>query len=115
MRVMALSDGYLSLFTVNPTSGQYVEFSSSEAFDSLGAAKQGEDFFADVRIDAPRAIDPRDIDRHLRVLTKENMMREIQENGRFVHNYRLLIDGKPTPVSLKATMVEEEGVEIPAQ
>ena len=43
----------------------------------------------------------------MRNLTKENMMRGIEKNGLFTHNYRMVINGKTIPASLKATMVEE--------
>ena len=35
-------------------------------------------------------------------------MREIKEKGFFVHHYRLLLNGKTVPASLRATMVEED-------
>ena len=47
------------------------------------------------------------MERHLRVLTKENILRSIEENGSFIYNYRLLLNGKAVPVSLRATLVDE--------
>ena len=107
-RIAALSTNYIVLYTIDPENDHYIQFSPSHEFASFGLATEGQDFFGDVVLDAPKAIDPRDIERHLRVLTKENMMREIAENGYFVHNYRLLISGGAVPVSLKATLVHED-------
>ena len=107
-RIAALSSNYIVLYTVDPVTGHYTQYNPSNEFEQFGLAKQGEDFFADVRTDAPKAIDPRDLERHLRIFTKDNMMREIQESGHFVHNYHLLINGEPIPASLKATLVEED-------
>jgi hypothetical protein len=107
-RIAALSANYIVLYTIDPTTDHYIQYSPSNEYASFGLASEGKDFFADVVLDAPKAIDPRDIDRHLRVLTKENMLRDIAETGSFVHNYRLLIAGESVPVSLKATMVHEE-------
>ena len=106
-RIAALSPSFIVLYTVDPVTGHYTQFNPSNEFARFGLAKQGEDFFADVISDAPKAIDPADMDRHLRVLTKENMLREIQEKGFFIHRYRLLLDGASKPVSLRATLVEE--------
>ena len=106
-RIAALSANYIVLYTVDPATGHYTQYSPSNEFEKFELAKQGEDFFADVVLDAPKAIDPRDMERHLRALTKENMMGSIRESGSFVHNYRLLIDGKPVPVTLKAVPIEE--------
>ena len=57
--------------------------------------------------DAPKAIAPDDIERHLRVFTKENMLREIREHGIFIHKYRLLLGGKIVPAGLKAKLIRE--------
>ena len=107
-RIAALSTNYLVLYTIDPRTGNYMQYSPSSEYQEFGLAKQGEDFYADVIVDAPKAIYSEDVERHLRVFTKENMMREIQENGYFTHKYRLMIDGVPVPVTLKAALVEEE-------
>lgn len=106
-RIAALSESFIVLYTVDPVTGHYIQYNPSNEYEKFGLATQGEDFFGDVKRDAPKAIAPEDIERHLRALTKENMMREIQENDHFIHNYGLLIDGKPVPASLKATLIEE--------
>ena len=36
------------------------------------------------------------------------MLREIKENGFFIHNYRMLMGGKTVSASLRAAMVEED-------
>ena len=107
-RIAALSANYIVLYTIDPETDHYIQYSPSKEFESFGLAKQGEDFFTDVKLDAPKAIHPDDMERHLRVLTKENMLREIQRNGFFTHYYRMLMGGKPVQASLKATLVEED-------
>ncbi len=107
-RVAALSQDYIVLYTIDPATGRYTQFNPSNEYKSVGLAQQGEDFFADVILDSPRAIDPEDLERHLQVLTRENLMREIRKNGILIHDYRMLIGGKSVPVSLRATLVEEE-------
>ena len=111
-RVAALSPDYIVLYTVDPVSGHYTQYSPSNGFEDFDLATHGDDFFGDVRRDAQGAIAPEDMERHLRVLTKENMLREIKENGFFVHSYGLMLGAEPVPVSLKATMVQEDEGEI---
>jgi hypothetical protein len=106
-RIAALSPNYIVLYTVDPETGHYTQYNPSDEFESLGLAQQGEDFFADVVLDAPKAIAPEDMERHLRVLTKENMLREIEKNGIFTHHYHIIMNGKTVPASLKAAMIEE--------
>ncbi len=98
--VMALSDVYLSMFTIDPDTGNYTEYSSSDDFNSLGAAKSGDDFFAQAIVDSAKYFYPEDIPVFQMHFTKENVMKKIRENGKFTIDYRLMIDGKPKPVSM---------------
>ena len=106
-RIAALSPDYIVLYTIDPVTGHYIQYNASKEYESFGLAKQGDDFFGDVVRDAPKAIAPDDIERHLRILTKENMLREIREHGLFIHKYRLLLGGKNVPAGLKATLIRE--------
>jgi hypothetical protein len=107
-RIAALAPDFIVLYTVDPETGEYIQYNPSNEFESFGLAKMGEDFFGDVVRDAPKAIDPKDMERHLRVFTKENMLNEIKRNGLFIHSYGLMIDGKSVPVQLRATLARED-------
>ena len=106
-RIAALSPDYIVLYTVDVQTGSYTQYNPSNEYEHLGLAQQGEDFFADVVQDSPRAIAPEDLERHLRVLTRENMLSEIQKNGAMIHNYRMVQDGETVPVSMRATLIQE--------
>ena len=111
IRVMALSDGYMSVITVDLETGHYVEVSSTDDFDSLGAAKQGENFFRQSAIDAAKYFHPDDQQRFIEVFTQENVMREIHRNGCFRIQYRLMINGEPRPTALKAALFRDRSGE----
>lgn len=106
-RIASLAPDYIVLYTVDPETGHYIQYNPSSEYESFGLAVQGEDFFGDVVRDAPKAIDPKDIERHLRVFTKENVMAEIEKNGVFIHEYGLMIDGRSVPARLRATLAHE--------
>ena len=107
VRVMALSDGYLTMFTVDPKTGSFIEYSSSEDFDSLGANKKGDDFFGQAFVDAYTHCYAEDRKRFQEQVTLENVMREIRLHGSFSINYRLIIKGEPRPVTLKASLFKD--------
>ncbi len=107
VRVMALSEGYLCLITVDPQTGRYVLYSSSEDFESLGATKEGEDLFRQSIIDSDLYCFPEDKKRFQEHFTKENVLREIRQHGRFTINYRLVIKDVPRPVTLKAALFKD--------
>lgn len=100
VRIMALSEEYLSLFTIDPDTAHYTEYSSSDVFDSLGAAKEGDNFFRQAIIDSEKYFHPDDVPVFKESFTKENVMRDIRNSGNYKVHYRLMINGKPRHVSL---------------
>ena len=76
VRVMALSDGYISLFTVNPETGHFLEYTRSYA--TLGTPKEGDDFFGQSIENVPKVLYPDDQAGFLERFSKENIMREIR-------------------------------------
>ena len=106
-RLNALTGDYLCIYVVEPESGIYREFSSTESYGSFGQAKEGADFFETVRKEIERFCHPDDLNRVLSAFSKERVMAEIERRGIFTISYRLYIEGVPTYVQLKAAMVEE--------
>ena len=106
-RIAALAGNYIALYIVYPVTEQFVKYSSSKEYAQLGLTEKGEAFFSQVKKDGQEVLYPEDMERLLCVLTKENVLQEIRQNGLFIHNYRLLIEGKYVPVSLRATTVRE--------
>ena len=107
IRVMALSDGYIALYTVDLQTEHFTEYSASEDVNSLGVAKEGEDFFRQSYVNADAYCYAEDLQRFREQFTRENVMRRIREDGRFNINYRLMIHGEPKQVSLKAVRLKD--------
>ncbi len=107
-RLSALAGDYLGVYLVDPETGRYREFSSSERFQSLVRAKQGEDFFRDAREQARGCSHPDDLNRFLSTFNREGILAEIARRGIFTVSFRLMLDGEPRYVALKAAMVEEK-------
>ena len=107
-RIAALAGSYIALYLVDPETEHFIEYSSSKEYARLGLMKQGENFFTQVKKDAYDNIYPEDVQRHLKVFTKENILNEIRRNGLFFHNYRLLMNGKYVPLTLRAAMTRED-------
>ncbi len=100
-KVMAIAEDYLSLYSVNAQNGHYVEYTATSDYESLGFEKEGTDFFMQGIIDGKKSIFPEDLPEYLREFTKENILNQIRETGRFKIHYRLVIHGQPVRVSLK--------------
>ena len=107
-RINALTGDYLYVYIVDPKTGRYREVHASQGYGSFGQAKEGEDFFTAVREAAKQFSHPDDLNRFLSTFTPENVMAEIKRRGIFTVSYRLLQEGQPLYVQLKAAMVEEK-------
>ena len=106
-RILAMSGDYLTLYTVDPDTGHYFEFSATNKYEALGFEKEGDDFFRKGRIDGEKTVYHEDLPEYLARFTRESVLHEIREKGAFRMRYRLVIDGEPTPVVLKIVPVRE--------
>ncbi|MBR6274542.1 MAG: GGDEF domain-containing protein, partial [Lachnospiraceae bacterium] len=112
-RITALAGEFLFIWVVNPENGHYREFSTANGFEAIDRFVEGQDFFADSREKAQKLLYPDDIDRFVSGLTRENVLGEVESNGIYTLSYRLLKDGEPRYVQLKAAIVvEDEGARL---
>ena len=107
-RLHAITGNFICVYVVEPETGVYREFSASADYEkNFAQAKEGENFFQTVRESAHEHNYPEDMPLFLSVFTKENVMAEINRSGIFTLTYRLMMDGTPVYVQMKAAMVEE--------
>ena len=106
-RTMALSDDYLSLYTVDPVSGNYYELNTTKEYDSLGFEREGKDFFAKGISDGKKTVHPDDLTKYLEEFDKDKIMKQLEEKGSFNMSYRLVINGEPKSVSLKIALFKD--------
>ena len=107
-RLQALTGNFMFIYVVDPETNHYREFSENNNYiESFAQAKEGTDFFTVLREAAQTYNYPEDLNRFLSVFTKENVLAEIEQSGIFTLSNRLVIDGDPVHVQIKAAMVEE--------
>jgi diguanylate cyclase (GGDEF)-like protein len=109
MRLNALSRNLLVFYVVNPETDEYTEFSAATDFETLGIAKKGNNFFEETYKNSLKIIYEEDREDFNYRFTKKNILEAIKLDNIFIIEYRLLIDGKPTYVRLKASEIEEDG------
>ena len=107
-RIKALMQDCICIYTVDPETEHYLVQTSTKAFDRLGVAQEGEGFFAQALADGATRVYPEDVDKFQAQFTRERILEEIEKNGQFVIQYRLMMDGEPKYVSAKAVLVEEQ-------
>ncbi|MBR6916756.1 MAG: EAL domain-containing protein, partial [Clostridia bacterium] len=106
-RIAALSGNFIALYTIDPETGSYTQYSASSDYEKFAFAKDGDDFFAQGRQDGAKTVYPDDVSYFLENFTKENVLRDVEENKRFKLSYRLVMDGEPRMVSLRIGRVNE--------
>ena len=104
----ALAADYFSIYYVNTLTDRFLEFSAQEEYEKLGIEKGGDEFFSRSRRNIMRVIHEEDQEMFLKVFTKENVMSSLEENGVFSMTYRLMINGTPNYVHMKAMRMEDK-------
>ncbi len=107
-RLNALAGDFLSVYIVDPETGRYRLFSSSEGFKSFDVPKAGDDFFSATRELCYRIVFPEDLIRVLCMFTKEAMLSTIEKSGIYSLTFRMMIEDEPRYVQLKGAIVDEE-------
>ena len=113
-RLHAITGNFICIHVVEPETGCYREFSATPGYEAdFALAKEGTDFFGAVRSASDTFNHPEDQNRFLSVFTRENVMSEIERSGIFTLGYRIMVEGIPRYVQIKAAMVEEkEGLRL---
>ena len=109
VRLNAFNRNLIALYVVDPENDSYTEFESTEDFRKLGIEKQGEAFFETTHKNSFDTVCHEDLAYFHERFTKEDILQTIRLDGLFVMDYRLMIDGEPKYVRLKAAEVEEDG------
>ncbi len=103
--VYALSQDYFDLYYVDVETEEYVEYGSRTENGQKATERRGSDFFGECQRNAASIVYSEDLERVLESLAKPKLLAEVERHGACIYHYRLLIDGVPTYVSLKATRV----------
>ena len=107
----ALAGEYFSIYYVNLDTNTFIEFSSTDKYKELQTENNGIDFFESCLHNAPLAVHEDDLDKVLYVLNKENMLKELSENGSISVTYRLVNGGKSVYANMKIILMEDPETE----
>ena len=103
-----IGEGFICLYTVDPETDDFIEYSAIKEYHTLNLHTEGSDFFAAARRVATGNAVPEDVEHIKSELTKEKVMSQVKENGIYRIFYRIIFDGRVIPVCLKAALVEED-------
>ena len=99
----ALAADYYNIYIVDLDTEDFIEYTSVAGLDELAIERHGTDFFEAVKRDAVTRIYEEDREAFLAPFTRENIVRELNEQGLFFSSYRLIDTGVPVNARLKIT------------
>lgn len=106
--VNALSGDYFDLYYVNVETDEYIEYGSRIEDGKKMAERRGIDFFEECRRNSKGYIYDQDLARVTEALEKKRLLSKVEEHGSYTYVYRIMANGTPTYVSLKATRIPED-------
>ena len=104
--VRSLSASYSRLYYVNLKTDVFIEYRSDRGNEDLSEERQGTDFFGCSVREARDQLYPEDVNMFLESFTKDKVTRALDEHGEFTLSYRLMTDGEPVLVSLRASRMQ---------
>ena len=108
-RILALSSEYYSIYWVDPDTGAYTEYSANRTYRSFELPQQGEDIFSEaIEENYKNVIAQEDWESFRSSFNRENVLDGIHRNDIYTLQYRIIVDGKVVPVTLRATLVNDE-------
>ncbi|MCR4653326.1 MAG: EAL domain-containing protein [Eubacterium sp.] len=108
-RMAALSGDYMSIYTIDPVTDEYYQYTADGYQDTVGARTYGTKFYEKAREEGKKVIFEEDKEYFYGRFKKEIILDEIRKRGRFMlDNYRLLVEGTPVYVQMKATLVHDK-------
>ncbi|MBQ7679113.1 MAG: EAL domain-containing protein, partial [Butyrivibrio sp.] len=107
-RITALMGEFIVIYSIDPVSGNYMEYSSSDEYAGLGLIKAGLDFFGDALQNIVSVIHPEDLDYFRSVFSREQVLNRTESGRVYKISYRLRLNGEYARVSLRAGLVKEK-------
>ena len=108
----ALAADYYNIYCVDLDTEKFIEYSSKVGREELAVERRGEDFFAACRRDTMTRIYEKDREGFLAGFSKEQVIRELDEQGVYTATYRLIDTGKPLYANMKITRMQPGGNRI---
>ncbi len=108
----ALAVRYEVIYYVDLTTGEYTEYCSSEKYAQLKVGTKGEDFFGDTQRNLKQNIFAEDFSMMVDAMQKEKFLKDLNEKSPYSITYRLMIDGMPEYVNLRAVYAENDNQHV---
>lgn len=104
----ALAEDYMKLFFVDMRTNAFVEYAPDGKNRDVSVVGRGDDFFQEAKDRAYSFIYKQDRERFIKSFSKDQILRDLKEYGKYTLTYRTMMDMVPTYVNLKAVRVRTD-------
>lgn len=107
-RIAAIAGDFISIYTINPMTDEFVKYAANQDFKGINLPSQGENFFNKFHILCDKVLYSEDREEFLNNFTKKKILSEIEKNGTYSFDFRSVNDSKPVYISVRAALVDEK-------
>ena len=104
----SLAGDYFSLYYVNVKTDEYIRYSPDRTNGMADERQRGKNFFKEGCKESLKLLYKSDRADFVENFNKENILKELAEQGRFAMTYRVFMNGKPEYVSMKAMPMSDD-------
>ena len=108
----ALAADYFNLFYVDLETEDFIEYTSAAGKERMAVERHGTDFFKRASEDSLVYLHEEDRERFNRSFTKYNVVKALDGQKSFTLDYRVIKDGHPVYVNMKATRMTDDDSHI---
>ncbi|SFD01835.1 bifunctional diguanylate cyclase/phosphodiesterase [Butyrivibrio sp. YAB3001] len=106
-KIAALAGDYIAFCTVNMTTWEYTVYKTYEDQTLMSSKIEGEDFFNTYFHKIENVVYKDDLQEYFENVSKISIFSQIANKGSFSHKFRIVIDGEPKHVKMKALIIDE--------
>ncbi len=90
-----LAEDYEAMYYINIETGEYLEFSTSQEYESLNVPVAGHDFYEETRINIEKYVHPDDREFAWKLHRKETMLKKLEGRKSYSYKYRIMVNAQP--------------------
>ncbi len=104
-----LARDYTDMFYVNTDTEEYIEYHRGDESSALSEMRRGWHFFSDCKAELSQEVYPEDQEAFLKAMDRRTLMAALDRRNTFVMTYRQKGEKGPTYVSMKVSLMADDG------
>ncbi len=91
----SLAEDYEAMYYIDIDTGEYLEFSTTQEYDSMNVPIKSRDFYAEVQTNIENYAHPDDREFAKSLYLKETMLKNLEGKKSYSYKYRVMVGGQP--------------------